>query len=115
MGLERFPNESLETPNKYQDPYGVSYKMSVQDQVVRPNAKPASMTLTLPTVAEAKGKWYSIILVDTTGGHVCTVTDQGDSEDWKGSIVLPAAKDRLLLYSDGRAWMPFFSSTNAPS
>jgi hypothetical protein len=113
--LERFPNDSLVSPNQFENPYGASYKMLVQDQVMRPNAYSASMTLTLPIVAESKGKWYSIILTNTTGGHTCTVIDQGDSEDWHGAIVLNAAHDRLLLFSDGRTWIPFFSATNSPS
>jgi hypothetical protein len=113
--LERFPNDSLVSPNQFESPYGVNYAMQVQDQVMRPNARSASLTLTLPPVTDAKGKWYSIILIDTTGGHTCTVIDQGDAEDWNGSIVMVAKSDRLLLYSDGRCWMPFFSSTNSPS
>ncbi len=81
----------------------VSYAMTVRDYVVRPTATSA-ITITLPPVAEAVGKFYSIIarsITDTT----ITITSAGDSESWEGDLVLYEAGQGQLFYSDGMKWM----------
>ena len=60
-----------------------------------------TFTVTLPPVGEAKGKFYSINLVDD-GGNV-TVQDQDDSYDWTNQT-LTADADGVLLFSDGMKW-----------
>lgn len=89
--------------DKYHDPVA-NYTMTPYDYVMRPNSAAGAITLTLPPVAEAKGRWYSII---SRGGPSVTVEDNNDdSECWLGDIVLNGKCDRCLLYSDGLAWHP---------
>ena len=61
-----------------------------------------TFTVTLPPVGEAKGKFYSIILVDA-GGAV-TVQDQDDSYGWANITAIDADEDGVLLFSDGMKW-----------
>jgi hypothetical protein len=90
--------------DKYMDPAG-NYAMTTRDYVVRPYAIGAPMVLTLPPVAEAKGRFYSIIARQATAVNTITVEDRfNDSECWPGDIVLDGKCDRLLMYSDGLAW-----------
>lgn len=113
MGLEKNAEESYrEVPDKFAEP-SADYQLSVQEQVVRAAALLADITITLPPVAEARGKWYSIIM--TADDNNVIVADHDDSEYWPGDITLAGAGDRLLLFSDGRCWLSFFSTGNAPS
>ena len=105
--------------DKYHDPTA-NYEMSTRDYVLRPDASLAAITITLPPVAEAKGRFYSII---SRGGNSITIQDNNDdSECWQGDITLDGQCDRALLYSDGLAWHPLgspgewpgFSTTAAP-
>jgi hypothetical protein len=106
MGLEQNNEQQYrEVVDKYVDP-NVNYQMSTRDYVVRPFADRGTgpIVVTLPPVAEAKGRFYSIIAraADTT--NTITVRDKDDSECWEGDITLNGFCDRLLLYSDGLAW-----------
>ena len=115
MSLEdRFAQHDKEVVDKYINP-AADVQMNVWDYVVRPSANGASgpWTLTLPPVAEAKGRWYSIICRNADAVNTITITDNpgagglaGDSECWEGDIVMNGKCDRALLYSDGLAWMP---------
>ena len=110
--------------DKYIDPAG-DQVMTTRDYVVRPYAIGHPMVLTLPPVAEAKGRFYSIIARQATAVNTITVEDNNnDSECWPGDIVLDGKCDRLLMYSDGLAWhalgaggvgqWPGSSTTDAP-
>lgn len=81
-------------------------QMTTRDYVVRPSADGTSgaITVTLPPVAEAVGRFYSIIVRDADAVNTVTVADKDDSECWPGDIVLNGKCDRLLMYSDGLAW-----------
>ena len=114
MGLERYINAALETPDKFVDPI-ISTQLGVQDQVVRASTVAASITITLPAVAEAAGKWYSIIFRSKTAAYTVTVADKDDSEDWAGDITLANAKDAVLAFSDGLTWYCFWRVGNSPS
>lgn len=104
-----------EYPDKYHDP-ALSYQMKTLDYVMRPTPAPgANITITLPPVAEARGRFYSIVCRSIAGGATVTVADKDDSECWPGDIVLNTTCDRLLLYSDGLCWLTFFGEANAPS
>ena len=100
--------------DKYHDP-NADYEMTTRDYVLRPSADGDSgpIVITLPPVAEAKGRWYSIIARNADAVNTITIVDNpgagglaGDSECWIGDIVLNGQCDRALLYSDGLAWMP---------
>jgi len=78
--------------------------MEVFEQVVLVDTDTVdgTFTVTLPPVAEAAGKFYSITLIDD-GGNL-TVQDQDDSIGYAGDFVFDADAEALLLYSDGLAW-----------
>jgi hypothetical protein len=111
MSLERLGEQANTVVDKFVDPTD-DYTMKVTDYRVRPRASNAlngPITLTLPLVAAAKGQFYSIIPRDADAHNTVTIQDQDDSECWAADIVLNNACDRLLLYSDGLAWMPAFT------
>lgn len=94
--------------DKYHDP-NANYQMTTRDYVLRPSAGilTGAIVITLPRVAEAKGRFYSIIARDADAANTITIEDFGnDSECWIADIVLNGACDRCLLYSDGLAWHP---------
>lgn len=91
--------------DKYHDP-AVSYVMTTRDYVMRPSVSAASIVITLPPVAMAKGRFYSIILRGVENAKTATVEDNNDdSECWGGDYTLATVCDKLLLYSDGLAWL----------
>jgi hypothetical protein len=107
MGLEQNNEQHYrEVVDKYHDPL-VDYQMTTRDYVMRPwtDGDTGPIVLTLPPVAEAKGRFYSIITRKADAVNTVTVADKDDSECWGGDIVLNGKCDRLLLYSDGLAWL----------
>ncbi len=99
-----------ECPDKYIEPHG-NYQMTTRDYTVRPIAQGAGgpITVTLPPVAEARGRWYSIICRSASAVNTVTIADMNDSECWEADIVLNSKCDRILAYSDGLAWIVAFS------
>lgn len=107
MGLEQNNEQQYrEVVDKYVNPI-IDYQMTTRDYVVRPSAVQGggAITLTLPPVAEAKGRFYSIIARDADGTNTITIADKDDSECWEADIVLNGKCDSELLYSDGLAWI----------
>jgi len=104
---DRFAEHDKEVVDKYIDPTG-NVQMTTLDYVVRPsaNALTGPITLTLPPVADAKGRWYSIIAREADVINTITIQDDDDSECWVGDIEFNGKCDRVLLYSDGLAWWP---------
>lgn len=92
--------------DKYVNP-NADYQMTTRDYVVRPSADGDSgaITITLPPVAEAKGRIYSILVRNADAVNTITIADKDDSECWGGDIVCNGKCDRVLAYSDGLAWM----------
>ena len=72
------------------------------ENVVEITTVAASFALTLPNVALAAGKHFSIHLVSANSKAV-TLQDQNESVDWTDKT-LDADADGILLYSDGRKW-----------
>lgn len=95
--------------DKFIDP-AKTVEMTTRDYVVRPSAVSAPMTIILPPVAEAKGRFYSILVRDADSTNTITVTHKDDSEVWQ-DIVLNSKGDRLLMYSDGLFWHPLAAIT----
>lgn len=93
--------------DKFLDPE-VTTVMNTYDYVLRPSANAISgpIWIILPPVAEAKGRFYSILARAATAINTITITDRDDSECWIQDIVLNGKCDKLLLYSDGLAWIP---------
>jgi hypothetical protein len=116
MGLEQNNEQHYrEVPDKFVDPIA-DYQMETKDYVVRPGTVGESITITLPPVAEAKGRFYTIIARTITGQFDITIKDKSDSECWAGDITLSAKCDAVLLYSDGLCWLTFttFASPSEP-
>lgn len=106
MSLEQnSEHHNREVVDKYVNP-NADYQMSTYDYVVRPSAGGDSgpIVLTLPPVAEAKGRFYGIVTRNADGTNFITVQDKDDSECWAGDITLNGKCDRVLLYSDGLTW-----------
>ena len=104
MGLEQNNEQHYrEVPDKYIDP-AATVQMTTRDYVVRPSAATAAIIVTLPPVADAKGRFYSIIVRNASVVNTVTIADKDDSECWPGDIVLNGKCDRLLMYSDGLSW-----------
>ena len=78
--------------------------MEVFEQVVLVDTDTVdgTFTVTLPPVAEAAGKFYSITVIDAAGA--VTVQDQDDAIDWSNITTLDADLDGVLLFSDGLKW-----------
>jgi hypothetical protein len=107
---DRFAQHDKEVVDKYIDP-GASVEMTTLDYVVRPSALTAPMIIVLPPVAEAKGRFYSIVVRAADAVNTVTVSDRDDSECWT-DIVLNNKCDRLLMYSDGLFWHPLAAVSN---
>jgi len=83
-----------------------AYQMVVGDYVVRATCNKVTKHyhITLPDVARAAGKFYSILARDADGTNFIQVQDQDESECWQGDYVLNAPCESILLYSDGLKW-----------
>ena len=124
MGLEQNNEQHYrEVVDKFHDPYA-DYQMTTRDYVLRPYTVGAAVTITLPPVAEAKGRFYSIVCRNADAVNTVTIADRDDSECWLADIVMNGKCDKILLYSDGLCWHPLgvggvgrwpgFSTTDAP-
>jgi len=106
MGLEdRFAQHDKVTVDKFHDPVG-SYQMSTRDYVVRPHATAVTgpIIITLPPVAEAKGRFYSILVREADIVNSVTITHRNDSECWTDDVVYYEGCAPTLWYSDGLYW-----------
>jgi hypothetical protein len=104
---DRFAQHDKEIVDKFHDP-AADYQMTTRDYVLRPEADGdvGPIVITLPPVAEAKGRWYSIIARNADPVNTITIQDKDDSECWMGDIVFNGKCDRMLFYSDGLSWHP---------
>ncbi len=86
--------------------------LEVYEQVVHCDTTDNAITITLPPVSEAAGKFYTVKLI-TDGGNDVTVQDQDDSYDWAatGDLTLSSATDFGIFFSDGFKWYELQSQT----
>lgn len=103
--LERYPDHHLEVVDNFLDTANANIVMTTRDYVVRPTASTTPVVITLPPVAEAKGRLYSILVVDADITNTVTVQDNDDSENWIADLVFNEAKQGVLALSDGRKWI----------
>ena len=82
---------------------GLAYSLKLYEQTVIVVATAGSVTITLPNVLEAIGKFFSIYCTDLTGPATVTVQDNNESLGWS-DMSLTADADHVLLYSDGIQW-----------
>lgn len=99
---DRFAQHDKEVVDKYIDPVN-SVEMSTRDYVIRPSALTNPIVIVLPPVAEAKGRFYSIVVRAASAINTITISDKDDSECWV-DVVLNSKCDALLMYSDGLFW-----------
>ena len=103
---DRFAQHDKVFADKYHNP-NADYEMTVRDCVLRPSADGDSgaITITLPPVAEAKGRFYSICVRNADAVNTVTIQDrQDDSECWLGDVVYDGKCDGNIWYSDGLKW-----------
>jgi len=103
---DKFTQHDKVIVDKFNDPAG-DYTMSVRDYVLRPSANndTGSITITLPPVAKARGRFYSILIREADGVNSVTITDNNsDSECWTDDIVVYSGCEPTLWYSDGLFW-----------
>ncbi len=91
--------------DKWHDP-NADYEMNTRDYVLRPSADGDSgpIVISLPPVAEARGRFYSIVVRNADPANTITVQDLDDSECWEGDVVSDGKCDKQLWYSDGMCW-----------
>jgi hypothetical protein len=102
---DKIPGDKMVAPN-------AAYAMRTWDYIMRPSADVASgaIILTLPRVAEARGRFYSIVCRNADAVNTVTITHDNDSECWLADIVFNGKCDKILLYSDGMCWHPLCCS-----
>jgi hypothetical protein len=89
--------------------------MTVRDYVVRVSVGPGGAYIVyLPPVADAKGRFYSIIARTVGMMGAVWITHRGDSECWQGSLSLNSKCDGVLMYSDGLLWTVISEHGNIP-
>jgi hypothetical protein len=104
MTQERFARQMREVASG-NDAFAVktaSATLALYEQQVRVDTTDGAVSITLPSVAEAKGLMFSIIL-ETDGGTDLTIQDADDSYNW-ADLTCDDALDGYLLYSDGHVW-----------
>ncbi len=120
MSLERLgAQHEMAVVDKSHNPEA-DYTMTTRDYVLRPDsvANAEAITITLPPIAEAKGRIYSILTMrdEVTAALTVTIQDNNDdSEDWIADIVLTEGGQGCVFYSDGRKWMIYPSGIRAAS
>jgi len=107
--LENRFAEHDEIVDKYVNPIE-DYQMTTYDYIVRPAADGNSgpITVTLPPVAEAKGRVYSILARTADPVNTVTIADKDDSEGWGGDYIFVADGHSVIMYSDGLKWTALF-------
>lgn len=109
MSLDQWPEHvHREIVDKFVDP-AVSYQMTTRDFIVRPSAA-APITITLPPVGESAGRIFTIMPRLASPTNTITIASKGDSEGWKGNVVINTAGTKLLFFSDGAAWFQLSDS-----
>ncbi len=102
---DRNAQHDKETVDKYHNPTE-DYEMSVLDYVMRPYADEDTgpIIITLPPVAEAKGRFYSFVTRGADEVNTITIQDRNsDSECWY-DVVFSNGCYCALFYSDGLCW-----------
>ncbi len=116
MALEdRGAQQDKEIVDKYINP-NAAFQMRTFDYVVRPSADGDSgpIIILLPPVAEAKGRFYSIVVRNADAVNTVTIADKDDSECWVGDLVFDGKCDKILMYSDGLAWLALGQQADWP-
>jgi len=102
--LEDKHDSHVNVVDKYTDTTA-TYYMTVRDYIVRVTVGGGgAYVIYLPPVAEAKGRFYSILARSVGPMGAVWITHRSDSECWQGSLSLNSKCDGVLMYSDGLLW-----------
>jgi hypothetical protein len=106
MSTEKFFSEQADVPQKEQH-FTAAGQINVRCGRIRLSATPASgpYEVVLPPVAQAQGRFYSVVCRNADAVNAITLTHDDDSECWPGDITFNGKCDRALLYSDGQIWL----------
>jgi len=78
--------------------------LSVEDQFVEcDDSGGAAYEITLPSVSEAKGRFYFIYRTDAAGYDITVAPNDDVADDF--GIILDAAKELCFLFSTGKYWI----------
>ena len=82
------------------------YSMTVRDLTVSALATTKKVTISLPSVAAAKGKTFTIFAAGASVTYPVVVQDLDDARGWNenGDISLTHAEDYVVFFSDGMRW-----------
>jgi hypothetical protein len=107
MGLEDKGAQHHQIPGDVYILATADYTMRTWDYVMRAaaNGTTGAFTITLPPVAEARGRKYSFVVRNADAVNTITIEDNNDdSECWLGDIAYNGKCDGNLFYSDGLKW-----------
>ena len=89
-----------------------TYSMSIRDTIVRASTViggGGAFVITLPPVAKAAYRMYSIMMAALNGSEYITLEDYKNDAGFS-NVTLNAVNDQILLYSDGYFWYTLASS-----
>jgi hypothetical protein len=89
-----------------------AYAMTVITRILRVTvASTYTMTVTLPPVAEAKGKIYAVHCVNAASGEVDVTCPSSEGSVSGTTIALEHTGDSAILLSDGMKWWNLSNNT----
>jgi len=77
--------------------------LEITEQIVHVTMTSAAYALTLPPVAKAVGRMYTIYMKTNASPRILTIQDQDESISWTDKQ-LSTAGGRIVLISDGYVW-----------
>ena len=85
--------------------------MTIRDFAVEASPADVDITVTLPSVSEARGKIFTIQIIDSDTGDVY-IDDAGDDPLWPTStdVDLTTQNDFIIVFSNGRHWYELAST-----
>ena len=88
-------------------PKTAAYQMVPRDTLVKVDPTGGAFTVRLPPVVQCAGGLYVIKSLATT--TAVTIVDDGDA-NFAVSVVLNAATEAVIFYSDGEQWYNIFNA-----
>ena len=85
--------------------------LTIRDFVIEASPADDDITVTLPSVSEARGKIFTIQIIDSDTGDVY-IDDKGDDPLWPTStdVDLTTQNDFIIVFSNGRHWYELAST-----
>ncbi len=86
--------------------------LTLKDRFVRTNSSTALggvFAVTLPNVSEAAGMVFSVYAEVIADAASVTVQDNNEADGW-ADLVITVTGGYVVVYSDGKSWIPLASS-----